>query len=162
MLGSQGLRQVAFVMSKVAKTGKQLLSKFFGGEPDRTFHCPLEGRETNRTAARLFMKDQLDLAGITATRSLDFNLALWLTMNMTDENLIVLVQNEFAHYPWERLPKCQDMASQHVRDAIRRDPAELVRRATIVGQTVRPYLPRNWDGTIDMTAVGPSLGNGTH
>ena len=162
MLGSQGLRQVALVMSKVAKTGNQLLSKFFGGQPDRTFHCPLEGRETNRTAARLFMKDQLDLAGITATRTLDLNFALWLTMHMTDESLIVHVENEFARYPWERLPKCPDTASQHVRDEIHRDPAELVRRATIVGQTVRPYLPRNWDGMIDMTAVGPALGNGTH
>ena len=149
-------------MGSIAKSGKQLLSEFFGVPQDRTVRCPLEGRETNRTAARLFMQDQLDLAGITGTRTFHMNLALWLTMNMTDEDLIGHVQNEFASYPWERLPKCQDTASQHVRDEIRRDPAELVRRAIIVGQTLRPYLPRNWDGTIDMTAVGPALGNGTH
>ena len=149
-------------MSSRTKTGKQRLSEFFRGPGDRTFHCPLEGRETNRTAARLFMQDQLDLAGITGTETFHMNLALWLTMNMTDEDLIVHVQSEFANYPWEHLPKCQDRASQHVRDEIRRDPVELVRRAIIVGQTIRPYLPRNWDGTIDMTAVGPALGNGTH
>ena len=128
-------------MSSRAKTGKQRLSEFFRGPVDRTFHCPLEGRETNRTAARLFMQDQLDLAGITGTETFHTNLALWLTMNMTDEDLIVHVQSEFANYPWEHLPKCQDRTSQHVRDEIRRDPVELVRRAIIVGKPSAPICP---------------------